>query len=310
MALIDKLVEPTKDYISFKNLMMHLSGLNNEPLYEVVTYLLHYNFYIIDFYRINMDYKILPEKNDKTEVADYLTEIQEIFFMNYQHWIYKSDYSLNELDNATSVRLFALIGHEPNIHFKKSELLSFPQLADAHLLHFNDIQEPIETCGATVNSSITPVDDLLIDDLLSETPDINTPKKQKTSLDDAHLNILLQQQRERIAELEQKIEELESNQTTDSLSGLAKVNAERSAFKSTGRAIANYLWEMDVTESIRTGDMVQQLRKILPHINPDLIPDSNDTIRNWLSDIAPPHAKKSGRTPDDAPKEISLIMKI
>lgn len=283
MALIDKLIEPTKDYIVFDDLLLHLSGLNNEPLYEVVTYLLHHDLHNIGFYYIDMDYKITHEKEDEITIADYLFDIKDILSKKLEHWIYKDADSFNELDNVTKTKLIKNIESartDPSICFKKSELLSFAPLVDANLLHFDDVRS------------------------------FNRPTIQNTPLNNSNTHILLQQQRERIAELEQKIEDLESNQAADSLSGLAKVNAERSAFKSTGRAIAKYLWEMDITESIRTGDMVQQLRQILPHINPDLIPDSNDTIRNWLSDIAPPHAKKSGRTPDDAPKEISLIMKI
>ena len=59
MSLIDKLIEPTKKYISFRDFLFHLSSSNNEPLYEVVTYLLHHDLNSIGFYNIDTDYKII-----------------------------------------------------------------------------------------------------------------------------------------------------------------------------------------------------------------------------------------------------------
>lgn len=95
----------------------------------------------------------------------------------------------------------------------------------------------------------------------------------------------------------------------DELKGINKLNIEKSIFISTAKAIADYVWSMDKSEAIRTGVMVQQIKMIMSKADYTLMPDDDDTIRNWLSDIAPPHAKKSGRTPKDAPREITLTMK-
>lgn len=92
------------------------------------------------------------------------------------------------------------------------------------------------------------------------------------------------------------------------LQGIAKYNADKALFIATGRALARYIWSMDTTQAIRTGDMVQQLRHVMHSIEPNLLPDDK-AIREWLSGIAPDYAKKSGKTPKDAPSEISLIMK-
>lgn len=95
----------------------------------------------------------------------------------------------------------------------------------------------------------------------------------------------------------------------DELKGIAKLNVEKPIFINSAKAIADYLWSLDKSEAIRTGDMVQQIKMIMRKADDTLMPDDDDTIRNWLSKIAPPHAKKSGRTPKDAPSEITLTMK-
>lgn len=108
---------------------------------------------------------------------------------------------------------------------------------------------------------------------------------------------------------EQLSNKTDAPNSVDELKGINKLNIEKSIFISTAKAIADYVWSMDKSEAIRTGMMVQQIKMIMSKADYTLMPDDDDTIRNWLSDIAPPHAKKSGRTPKDAPREITLIMK-
>lgn len=95
----------------------------------------------------------------------------------------------------------------------------------------------------------------------------------------------------------------------DELKGIAKLNIEKPIFISSAKAIADYLWSLDKSEAIRTGDMVQQVKAIMIKVNYDLLPSEDETIRTWLAEVAPPHAKKSGRTPKNAPSEITLTMK-
>lgn len=90
--------------------------------------------------------------------------------------------------------------------------------------------------------------------------------------------------------------------------GLAKYNADKAYIINTGKALASYLWSMDNTQAIRTGDMVQQVRQVMYNIDPNLLPDDK-AIRGWLSSIAPDYAKKGGKPSNNAPNEISLIMK-
>lgn len=122
-------------------------------------------------------------------------------------------------------------------------------------------------------------------------------------------------EQQRIAELESQIAELQeqlrqhsSKLPNDPLQGIAKYNADKAYIINTSKALASYLWSMDNTQAIRTGDMVQQVRQVMHNIDPNLLPDDK-TIRGWLSSIAPDYAKKSGKPSNNAPNEISLIMK-
>lgn len=92
------------------------------------------------------------------------------------------------------------------------------------------------------------------------------------------------------------------------LTGIAKYNADKAMVITTAKAIAKYIWSMDSTEAIRTGDMMQQVRHVMHNIEPELLPDDK-AIREWLSGIAPDYAKKAGKPSKNAPDEISLTMK-
>lgn len=94
----------------------------------------------------------------------------------------------------------------------------------------------------------------------------------------------------------------------EQLQGFAKYNADKAYVIATSKALASYLWGMDNTQVIRTGDMVQQVRQVMHNIEPNLLPD-NKAIREWLSSIAPEYAKKGGKPSNNAPNEIPLIMK-
>ena len=108
---------------------------------------------------------------------------------------------------------------------------------------------------------------------------------------------------------EQLSNKIDVPNSADELKGIAKLNIEKPIFISSAKAIADYLWSLDKSEAIRTGDMVQQIKLIMSKADYTLMPNDDDTIRTWLSEIAPPHAKKSGRTPKNAPSEITLTMK-
>lgn len=112
------------------------------------------------------------------------------------------------------------------------------------------------------------------------------------------------------------IDNVDSNQSINSQmtegknnnSGLDKYNLDREIFRETSKAIAEYLWSMDNNESIRTGDMAQQVMSILYKINSDLVPEEK-TLRSWLTQVAPHYAKTPGRSSNNESHEITLTMK-
>ena len=136
MSLIDRLIEPTKNYISFRDFLFHLSSSNDEPLYEVVTYLLHHDLNSIGFYNIDTDYKIIRfEPFEFNTVTDFLDEVQRSLVLTADKWIFSSSESLDELMESDRRLLTTTAMKAMHSYFKKSELLSFKPLDG--LLHFD-----------------------------------------------------------------------------------------------------------------------------------------------------------------------------
>lgn len=137
MGLVDKLLEPTKNYINFRDLLFHLSSVNNEPLYDVATYLSHH-IEFLSFYHIDTNYKITPsDAKDQESMRKSLGSIQQALLFVADDWIFGSIDSLNKLPADTKAKLGNLIISNIHYCFKKSELLSFEPLNG--LLHFEDV---------------------------------------------------------------------------------------------------------------------------------------------------------------------------
>lgn len=136
MSLIDRLIEPTKDYISFRDFICHLSGLNNQPVYEVATYLLHHDLSDKDFYYIDGDYKIIKADFDDKSIKHFLTEIQMSVIWGADDWIFHNSKSLEQLSDDVRMKITELYFNNMHSFFKKSELLNFKPLEG--LLHFDD----------------------------------------------------------------------------------------------------------------------------------------------------------------------------
>jgi len=142
MGLIDKVKKPLENYISFEDLICQLSQTNNEPLYSVVSYLIHFDIKSVGHYYIFADYKITPE-NAPWRIEGYLEEIQKILFMHNEEWVYEGAKSFEWLsDEFTRSKLLAHIRICPYYFFKKTELLLFPPLMEDELISFKNIDIP------------------------------------------------------------------------------------------------------------------------------------------------------------------------
>lgn len=135
MSLIDRLIEPTKEYISFRDFLCHLSGLNNQPVYEVVTYLLHHDLSDKDFYYIDADYKIIKADFNDKSIKYFLTGIQMSVIFCADDWIFHDGKSLEQLGDDVRGKITKFCFDNMHSFFKRSDLLSFEPLKD--LLHFD-----------------------------------------------------------------------------------------------------------------------------------------------------------------------------
>ena len=135
VSLIDRLIEPTKEYICFRDLLCHLSGLNNQPVYEVVTYLLHHDLSDKDFYYIDADYKIIKADFNDKSIKYFLTGIQMSVIFCADDWIFHDGKSLEQLSDDVRNKIAKITFDNMHSFFKISDLLSFEPLRD--LLHFD-----------------------------------------------------------------------------------------------------------------------------------------------------------------------------
>lgn len=135
VSLIDRLIEPTKEYISFRDFLCHLSGLNNQPVYEVVTYLLHHDLSDKDFYYIDADYKIIKSDFNDKSIEYFLTGIQMSVIFCADDWIFHNGKSLEQLGDDVRGKIAKFCFDNMHSFFKISDLLSFEPLKD--LLHFD-----------------------------------------------------------------------------------------------------------------------------------------------------------------------------
>lgn len=114
--------------------------------------------------------------------------------------------------------------------------------------------------------------------------------------------------------LKSKLDKYDSDKIITQLLPVEKKNLITSLFKGTGIAIADYLWKMDKNKKIKKSQMVQQVKSILfnidsPMISKDFEISKDDSISEWLKDVAPDYAKKGGRPKKDDNEDITLCMK-
>lgn len=79
-------------------------------------------------------------------------------------------------------------------------------------------------------------------------------------------------------------------------SGLFKYNAEKKQAQEAAQAIAHALWAEDTTEAIRIGEMADKVYRHLVGLGKhDALPDTSDSVKDWISSVAPDYARKGGR---------------
>ncbi len=94
------------------------------------------------------------------------------------------------------------------------------------------------------------------------------------------------------AEAEQKLKDAVR------LGGLERFNAQREAAKSWARERARSLWDIDVENKLRIGEVTQTIwREICDTEHVAHRPETEGGLRDWIRGVAPGYATKGGRPP-------------
>ena len=134
-------------------------------------------------------------------------------------------------------------------------------------------------------------------------------KKQLENLSEkGEYKILLANDTER-AKLKEQTGATSQSDTVAELKGIAKVNYDKEKAQSFARIVAKFLWGMDTSQQIKSGDMANQIYALLVEFDHEATPETVGRIKDWLAEIAPTYAKQSGRPPKDQPTEIPLTLK-
>lgn len=278
MGLIDKVKKPLENYISFEDLICQLSQTNNEPLYSVVSYLIHFDIKSVGHYYIFADYKITPE-NAPWRIEGYLEEIQKILFMHNEEWIYEGAKSFEWLsDEFTRSKLLAHIRICPYYFFKKTELLLFPPLMEDELISFKNIDIPN-----------TPLNDALKQDYLKSLGTNHIDKASHAS--DEELSEQLENSSNELKEAQAKIADLE-NQLAQAKAELADKPADdlKDVPHQSYRTVARVMYAMAQLAKVDNSKPFSQNKpslnaSITTILQNDGVPLESEAVGKWLSRI-------------------------
>lgn len=80
------------------------------------------------------------------------------------------------------------------------------------------------------------------------------------------------------------------------ISPLARQNQAKEDIINRACELATELWGMDKTQSVRIGVMADMVyRKLVGEGMRELLPDSEERIKDWIKSVAPSYARKGGR---------------
>lgn len=127
----------------------------------------------------------------------------------------------------------------------------------------------------------------------SQNPTIDQLKKENEKL------------KTELLEKEQKVKELEQQNLNEDidlsdipvgqLTGLSRRNQLAQDRQGMARIIALSLWKSD--ETILIGDMANKVYAVMVDYCREELPDTSDTIKNWIRPVAKPQAQQRGRKP-------------
>lgn len=269
MSLLDDIIKPTKEYISFKDLLIHLSSMNDKSLYEVVFYLFHHDLNQLDFYHIDSNYKItLCNSHEDNFINKFLSAIKDEIGMGDMkdaYMVYVDDSSLKSFSSDTGNQISHIIEKHIDYYFKKSDLLCFEPLQDLFSYDFTN-REPILNSNVYINGLISKIDQLyhqleVKDADMLHILDLSAGSKSQPN--NQNINTLqdrvLQQQRKILA-LEEQIREIDlffsPDDTSNTLSNLEIQNIKKLAIRQFNKSLAMALTDLDYKNKLRKRDVV------------------------------------------------------
>lgn len=129
MGLMDRLFAPVRECVSFPDLLIGLSGINNEPLSDVIYYLSCCDLELLKAYRIGMSHKVELIENSQDLIHYFLEDVSVSLPIAAKTWVFTGHAdSLRLLPADTARELIGIFDAHVDSYFKISELLSFAPL--------------------------------------------------------------------------------------------------------------------------------------------------------------------------------------
>ncbi|MBH0095955.1 hypothetical protein I6E61_06075 [Psychrobacter sp. NZS113] len=128
MRLKDLVSKLTKSHIVFPDLLYGLSSANNEPLYDVIEYLVSTGFDTLNIFSLGSRCEMLPNKDSRETIYFFLESVRSAIPQDNLDWVLTDKDSLDALTTEAEQNLMRLFSTGSLIHFKVSELLSFAPL--------------------------------------------------------------------------------------------------------------------------------------------------------------------------------------
>lgn len=129
MGLMDRLFAPVRECVSFPDLLIGLSGINNEPLSDVIYYLSCCDLELLKAYRIGMSHKVELIENSQDLIHYFLEDVSVSLPIAAKTWVFTGHVdSLRLLPTDRARELIGIFDAHVDSYFKISELLSFAPL--------------------------------------------------------------------------------------------------------------------------------------------------------------------------------------
>lgn len=155
MRLKDRVSKLTRSHIVFPDLLYGLSSTNNEPLYDVIEYLINTGFDTLNVFSLGSRCEMSPNEDPRKTIYFFLESIRAAIPQDNLDWVITDSDSFDALTTEAEQNLMNLFSTGSLMYFKVSELLSFAPL-DGFLefLEPDTVSEEVENTISQGNNSL------------------------------------------------------------------------------------------------------------------------------------------------------------